>query len=99
MPPPPLPPTGTLNTLFASALVEDRDNKIKKKQDWLSAPDELKEVVKVEAATGDVYFMRMVYEHAPCDPVLSDPTPAFTFARCFDPDAPARPVRIELPSV
>jgi len=106
-PPPPYPPglyqvpaqTGTLYTLYQSALTEDRTIKTNNKQDWLTVPDELKEVIKVEGANGDVYFLRLVYEHAPCDPVLSDPTPAFTFARFFDPDAPARPIRIELPSI
>lgn len=106
-PPQPYPPNltkkppheGTLYTLFANALAEDRDIKIKNKQDWLTVPDELKELIKIEAVNGDVYFLRLVYEHAPCDPVLSDPTPAFTFAKFFDPDAPARPIRIELPSI
>src|SRR5207253_5091594 len=52
-----------------------------------------------ESVNGDVYFLRLVYEHDPCDPVVSDPSPVFTIAKFFDPDAPARPVRIELPSI
>jgi hypothetical protein len=101
-PPPPLPPgvpavnsPGTLYKLFDAALAEDRSNR----KNWLKLPPEVAESIKVESVNGDVYFLRMVYEHEPCEPVLSDPTPAFIFAKFFDPDAPARPVRIELPSI
>lgn len=105
-PPPPLPPSlatvmppiqspGALYGLFNAALAEDRSNK----KNWLTLPPEMAEAIKVESVNGDVFFLRLVYEHDPCDPVLSDPTPAFTFAKFFDPDAPARPIRIELPSI
>ena len=86
---------GTLYTLFSKALAEDRNNK----KNWLTLPPEVKEMIKLEPEKGEVYFLRLVYEHDPCVPVLSDPSPTFTFAKCFDPDAPARPVRIELPSI
>jgi hypothetical protein len=86
---------GTLYTLFSAALGEDRRNK----KNWLILPPEVAESIKVESVNGDVYFLRLVYEHNPCDPVLSDPSPVFTMAKFFDPDAPARPVRIELPSI
>jgi hypothetical protein len=46
-----------------------------------------------------VYFLRLVYEHAPCDPVVSEPSVSFSLARFMDPDAPARPIRLELPSI
>lgn len=49
------------------------------------------------AATADRHVLRLVYEHEPCEPVLSKPTPAVRFAANYDPDAPARKVRIELP--
>lgn len=104
-PPPPFPPelgipagitdAGTLYNLFSAALAEDRRNK----KNWLTLPPEVAESIKVESVNGDVYFLRLVYEHDPCDPVLSDPSPVFTMAKFFDPDAPARPVRIELPSI
>jgi hypothetical protein len=96
--PPNLPPGqngGRLYNLFANALAEDRSNK----KNWLTVPPELTEVIKAEPEMGDVFFLRLVYEHAPCDTVLSDTTSAFTFAKFFDPDAPARPIRIELPSI
>lgn len=104
-PPPPFPPdsgvpagtkdAGTLYKLFKAALAEDRNHK----KIWLTLPPEVTEMVKIEPQNGTAYFLRLVYEHSPCDPVLSDPSPAFTFAKFFDPNAPARPVRIELPSI
>lgn len=49
------------------------------------------------ADTADRHVLRLVYEHEPCLPVLSKPTPIVRFAPTYDPDAPARKVRIELP--
>jgi hypothetical protein len=47
------------------------------------------------------FIMRCVYERPLCGaidpPVLSLPTKAFQIAGFFDPDAPARPIRIALP--
>jgi len=47
------------------------------------------------------YVIRCVYERPECGPidppVLSDPSQAFQMAGFFDPDAPARPIRIALP--
>jgi len=45
------------------------------------------------------YFLRFVYQYPPCAPVVSEASPAFTLARYFDPDAPARNIRIQLPSI
>lgn len=48
----------------------------------------------------DRFIIRMVYEHDPeCPRVLSDASRDFTFARFFDPDAPPRMVRVEMPSI
>jgi hypothetical protein len=48
-----------------------------------------------------LFVIRCVYERPLCGPlepaVLSDPTEAFQMASFFDPDAPARPIRIALP--
>jgi hypothetical protein len=48
-----------------------------------------------------LFVIRCVYERPLCGPlepaVLSDPTDAFQMAGFFDPDAPARPIRIALP--
>ncbi len=47
------------------------------------------------------FIIRCIYERPLCGPldppVLSEPTPAFQLAGFFDPDAPARPIRIALP--
>lgn len=47
------------------------------------------------------FVIRCVYERPLCGtidpPVLSEPTRAFQIAGFFDPDAPARPIRIALP--
>jgi hypothetical protein len=48
-------------------------------------------------ATADRYVLRLVYEHEPCEPVLSKPTPVVRFAGNYEPNAPARTIRIELP--
>jgi hypothetical protein len=46
------------------------------------------------------YFVRMVYEYDPtCPPIESDKSSPFTFARNLEPDAPARLIRIEMPSI
>ena len=52
-----------------------------------------------EAPAETRYFVRLVYEHDPCAPKVSQPSQTFTFARYFDPAAPARNIRIELPSI
>ena len=47
------------------------------------------------------YVIRCVFERPECGPidppVLSDPSQAFQMAGFFDPEAPARPIRIALP--
>lgn len=50
-----------------------------------------------DPAQGDRHVIRLVYEHDPCNPVVSKPSAVVRFAGTYDPDAPARPVRIELP--
>ena len=52
-------------------------------------------------ARGGQFIIRCVFERPLCGPldppVLSEPTPPFQLAGFFDPDAPARPIRIALP--
>jgi hypothetical protein len=52
-------------------------------------------------ARGGQFIIRCVYERPLCGPLdptlLSEPTPPFQLAGFFDPDAPARPIRIALP--
>jgi hypothetical protein len=95
--PPQLPSSapGAFYNLFSAALAEDRSHK----NTWLKVPPELTELIKNDPDTGAAYFLRLLYEHDPCASVLSDPSAPFAFAKCFDPDAPARPIRIELPSI
>lgn len=50
--------------------------------------------------TAETYFIRLVYDYHPdCPPIVSEPSQTFTFARFFDSDAPARHIRLELPSI
>ena len=49
------------------------------------------------AKDGDRFVIRLVLEHEPCEPVVSKPSGILRFAGNYDPDAPARPIRIELP--
>ncbi|MBM0740398.1 hypothetical protein JOY44_01990 [Phormidium sp. CLA17] len=50
----------------------------------------------------DLFLIRCVYERPNCPPsvhptVVSEPTQRFQMASYFDPDAPARPIRIPMP--
>jgi hypothetical protein len=49
-----------------------------------------------------LYVLRCIYERPACEPwkpaVVSDPTEPFTLAPFFDVDAPARPIRIAMPT-
>jgi hypothetical protein len=68
-----------------------------------SVPPELSGLIKADSVqpgqTAATYFVRAVYQHAPCAPVLSKQSPLFELARAFDPDAPARQVRIQIPDI
>ncbi len=46
-----------------------------------------------------VYVIRTVFEHAPCQPVLSQPSRPFVLAPPMDAQAPARKIRIQLPDI
>ncbi len=57
-------------------------------------------LVVPESQSNGIYFLKLVYEYDPdCPPILSDQTDNFTFAKFFDNDAPARMIRIEMPSI
>ncbi len=46
------------------------------------------------------YVIRLVYDYEPgCPPVVSRPSRPFELAKSFDPDAPPRLVRLEMPSI
>jgi hypothetical protein len=62
--------------------------------------DQSIDLPKIDTAAGDTYVLRCVYERPQCDPpiqIVSQPTSLFQLAPFFDPDAPARPVKIPLP--
>jgi hypothetical protein len=46
-----------------------------------------------------IYVIRAVFEHDPCQPVLSDRSRPFVLAPAMDAEAPARKIRIQLPDV
>jgi hypothetical protein len=53
------------------------------------------------AQGSDLFYIRFVFERPACgaltQPLVSEPTAAFQLAPFFDPDAPARPIRIAMP--
>jgi hypothetical protein len=57
--------------------------------------------INVATQTSPWFTVRCVYERPNCatqPPVVSEPTSAFQLASFFDPDAPARPIRVEMPA-
>jgi hypothetical protein len=70
-----------------------------------AVPPELAGLIKNDpvsppaGATEPTYVVRAVFEHDPCQPVLSDRSPEFVLARAVDADAPARQIRIQLPDI
>ena len=66
----------------------------------ITVPPELDGMLKSDPpSTETTYVIRFVYERPGCPPTVSKPTPPFVFAKALDPDAPARKLRVELPSV
>lgn len=69
----------------------------------VTVPDELSGMIKIDPPQSsssyapDTYVIRTVFEHDPCQPVLSQPSRPFQLARALDGDAPARKIRIALP--
>ncbi len=86
---------GQLHNRFKAALSEE-DTPM---QPSIEATSLLQDQVRTDSQVGDVYHVRLVYERKGCPPIVSAPSPDFTFARPFDPDAPARHIQIELPSI
>jgi len=68
-------------------------------------PPELRGLIKIDpitpppGMTDPTYVIRTVFEHEPCQPVLSAASHAFVLARAVDAEAPARKVRIQLPDI
>lgn len=89
--PPPAPDTGTLQAALQTALGAPPD----------TLPANLPTVPKLDTGVGALYVLRCVYQRPRCGPlqpdVVSAPTAQFALAPIFDPDAPARPIRISMP--
>jgi hypothetical protein len=90
---------GPFHKLVQDALDEEKTEKKSNNKQWLNVPPEVEDMIKNDPPDGDVYYLRLVYEYGDGCVVLSDLSEGFTFARPFDPDAPARHIRIELPSI
>lgn len=66
-----------------------------------TAPEVALPVPKFDPMAGDLYVVRCVYERPQCKPwqapLVSLESQRFQLASFFDPDAPARPIRVALP--
>ena len=101
---PPLPPGGAF-----PADVEDQQARVQTLIDLveaalppLTAGQRIPELTTPRFSTKETwYVIRCVYERPNCGPfekeIVSDATRPFQMASFFDPDAPARPVRIPMP--
>lgn len=93
--------TGALSPAMGFVQLENLVKAILPDQPWAPVPEPPAAAV-MRAEPGDVWFqIRFVFERPNCGaihpPMLSDASQPFLMASFFDPDAPARPVRIELP--
>lgn len=96
-----LPPL-TDNQMIISHLYDLFCQAIQEANRPITIPDEIQGLFKqnTTASGGNTYCLRLLYERGPCyAPIISEPSAMFTFAKPLDPDAPARPIRIEMPSV
>jgi hypothetical protein len=87
----PTKPEGLLHQRFREALGDSTTQ--------FTIADDLAQQVKNEPTQGDIFVTRLVYERGVCDPIISQPSAYFIFAKVFDTDAPARKIRIEMPSI
>jgi len=92
----PLTPFGALDQLYAALCAG-----LPSQSTARLAPAPLASQVPVNIADPGWFIVRCVYDRPNCLPVpetlLSEPTRPFQLASFFDPDAPARPIRIALP--
>jgi hypothetical protein len=94
-----VPTAGSLAQLAKAALAVAPERPV--------LPPELEGMIQEHAVTppgapagsGPTYVIRAVYQHDPCQPVLSEATPPFELARAMDPDAPARKVLLQMPDI
>jgi hypothetical protein len=93
--------TGAANGGLVAAALAEEDGDPDGEGEPVQVPVEMQGTI-VAAATDpatseDRHVLRLVYEHDPCAPVLSKPSAVVRFAGLYDPDAPARKVRIPMP--
>jgi hypothetical protein len=98
----------TLNAVVAAHTVPSGTNVSRSLRQYFAAtpvpaPEAVSDAPPVVDAAGDAtYVIRCVYERPRCEPylrapIVSAPSRPFRMASFFDPDAPARPIRISLP--
>jgi hypothetical protein len=93
---------GTLAGLVANALAQEtRPMAYADAEEALRVLNAQVTVPDASTTTGEFrYRIRLVYDYDPdCPPLLSAPSRIFTLAPLMDPDAPARLVKLELPSI
>lgn len=94
---------GSLATVDAavSALSQAVRNAFDSAQPPAPDPATVPAVPKLDPSAGALHVVRCVYERPVCagihPPAVSAPSQAFQLAPFFDPDAPARPIRIQMP--
>ncbi len=95
--------TGQLKTRVEAALLEAGDVPMTVSDDLIALlTEQVRVPPSLPAGQTQVYWARLVYEYTYEDcpyAIVSEPSQTFTFAGIYDPDAPARKVRIEMPSI
>jgi hypothetical protein len=84
---------------FTDTVLDQLSNAVREALGDTPAPPPIP-VPKFAPGAGERYVLRCVYERAQCDPpnrYISRPTQEFELAPFFDPDAPARNIRIGMP--
>jgi hypothetical protein len=100
-PDPPSDPPQTLEQAVREALADDESGYTMSEE----MRGILQNMVEPAPAAGDTapaqrYMIRLIYEYSPdCPPIVSESSQLFTLAPFFDSDAPARQIKLELPSI
>jgi hypothetical protein len=96
------PAVASILTAYVKAALPEEPQPMKPTDELASLLKDQVKLEPVDPATGKeaTYFLRLVYEYDPdCPPIVSEGSQPFTFAKFFEPDAPARHIRLELPSI
>ncbi|MAS32887.1 MAG: hypothetical protein CL610_02695 [Anaerolineaceae bacterium] len=96
-----LPVDATLNNNVRDALTEET-TPFQMSEEMTDVLQGLVKAERVDANgnSAEYFFVRLVYDYDPnCPPVVSERSQLFSLAKFFESDAPARKVRLELPSI